>query len=133
MIITISEKSGLFTKQQTSELNSAFQNINRKIDNYKSEEKDYKEPIRRLGSRSFVAGNILHLREIFQATQVYNRFVKILELPVSVPYDVWQTIYQQNGLPLTIHILDRNVYVFGNAAVGATVAIVTDVVIPYAL
>ena len=133
MIITISEKSGLFTKQQTSELNSAFQNINRKIDNYKSEEKDYKEPIRRLGSRSFVAGNILHIRELFEAKQVYNRFVKVLELPVSIPYDVWKTVYQSDNIPLTIHVLDRNVYVFGNATVGATISIVADIVIPYAM
>lgn len=133
MIITISEKSGLFSKQQTAELNSAFQNINRRIYDYKSEELAYKEPIRKLGSRSFVAGNVLHLRELFEAKQVYNRFVKILELPVSVPYDYWNTIYQADGLPLTIHILNRDVYVFGNAAVGATVAIVADVVIPYAL
>lgn len=133
MIITISEKSGLFTKQQTSELNSAFQNINRKIDNYKSEELTYKEPIRKLGSRSFIAGNVLHIRELFEAKQVYNRFVKILELPVSIPYDVWQTVYQSDNIPLTIHILDRNVYVFGNAVVGSIISIVVDVVIPYSV
>lgn len=133
MIITISEKSGLFTKQQTSELNNAFQNINRKIDNYKSEELTYKEPIRKLGSRSFIAGNVLHIRELFEAKQVYNRFVKILELPVSIPYDVWQTVYQSDNIPLTIHILDRNVYVFGNAVVGSIISIVVDVVIPYSV
>ena len=133
MIITISEKSGLFTKQQTSELNSAFQNINRKIDNYKSEEKDYKEPIRRLGSRSFISGNILHIRELFEAKQVYNRFVKVLELPTSVPYDYWQTVYQSDNIPLTIHILGRDVFIFGNATVGATISIVADIVIPYAM
>lgn len=133
MIITITEKSGLFTKSQTNELNNAFANINKKIQGYKTTELEYKEPIRKLTSTSFIAGQILHIRESFEVKQGYNRFVNIIELPVSIPYDVWLPCWQPDNSCLTIHILGKDVAVFGYSTVGNKANIIADIVIPYSV
>lgn len=133
MIISISRNSNIFSRQQADEINKAFDNINKKIENYKTEDLDYKEKIRKITKTSFIAGNVLYIRENFTPDRQYVRFTKIMDLPVSIPYDIWKNIYLADNSSLTIHILGKEVFVFGNATVGKTASICVDAVIPYSL
>lgn len=133
MIISISRNSNIFSRQQADEINKAFDNINKKIENYKTEDLDYKEKIRKITKTSFIAGNVLYIRENFTPDKQYVRFTKIMDLPVSIPYDIWKNIYLADNSSLTIHILGKEVFVFGNATVGKTASICVDAVIPYSL
>lgn len=133
--IVINRNSGTFDKAVADELNSAFYKINKKIENYKSEELDYKHKVTEIsGSNSFITENVLHVRETFKVEKpedVFVKFTKIKELPIEVPFDVWGTAASTDCKSmLTYHIIGKDIYITGNTFLNQTFVIVDDIIIP---
>lgn len=132
MVVTLDRNSGLFSKQVSDELNKAFYEVNQNIQNYKTEDLEYPYNVTAIsGSNSFlIEEKILCIREKFQSAGYYPSFTKIMELPKAIPYDVWLSATSESSSVLTIHILDKDVYVYGISEVGEVFNIIADIVLP---
>ncbi len=131
MVVSINRNSKVFDKNTTDELNSAFYKINQAISNYKSEPLQHKAAIQYIdNSNSFIAENILCIRETFKSIGVYSSFTKILDLPRSVPYDVWTTAVSEGGNIMMVHIKEKSLSVYGTSLEGEIFHIILDVVLP---
>lgn len=132
MVVTIDRNSGLFSKQVSDELNKAFYEVNQNIQNYKAEELEYPYNVTAIsGSNSFmIEEKILCIREKFVSAGYYPTFTKIMELPKAVPYDVWLSATSESSAVMTIHISNKDVYVYGISAANEVFNIIADIVIP---
>ncbi len=131
MVVSIDRNSGLFSSRTIDELNNSFFQINSMISNYKTEPLEHKSKIQYINnSNSFIAENILCIRESFISQGVYDTFTKIAELPRSVPYDVWGSAISETSDFLTFHIKDKSIYIYGNSTPNERFNIVIDIVLP---
>ena len=134
--IVINRNNRLFDPAVTDELNSAFYKINKKIENYKTEDLDYKEKIQYIkNSNSFITDSVLHIRETFKIDEtdlgkIFLGFYKIKELPYNVNFDVWgSAISKDCKSVLTYHIIGKNIFVTGNTFLNQEFVIVEDIII----
>lgn len=131
MVVSINRNDNIFDPQVTDELNSAFFQINNMISNYKSEPLEHKYTLQYVNnSNSFIAENLLCVRESFISRGVYGAFTEIDQLPRSVPYDVWGNAVSESSNTLTFHIKDKSIYIFGNSEPNEKFNIVIDIVLP---
>jgi len=132
MVVSINRNNNnIFSPQTIDELNNSFFQINNLISEYKPEPLEYKSNIQYINnSNSFIAENILCIRESFISQGVYDRFTKILELPKSVPYDVWCSAISEKSNFLTVHIKNKSVLVYGTSTPNEVFNIVIDIVLP---
>lgn len=133
--IAINRNSETFDKLVADELNSAFYKINKKIEEYKSEDLDYKYKVTEIiNSNSFITENILYIRESFKIEKpedIFVKFIKIKELPINVPFDVWGTAVSTDSKSvLTYHILGKEIFITGNTFLNQTFCIIENIIIP---
>lgn len=128
MVITVNRDSGVFSKQQTDEINKAFSIINQKIENYKSEPLDYKSQVSTHSNAFILDDRLMCIRAVFDY-EPRGTFQKVLELPRSVPYNVWGHANNELNESVVVHIIGNNVYAYGSASSGKFY-LCLDVVLP---
>lgn len=132
--IAINRNSGTFDKAVADELNKAFYSINKKIENYKTEPLEYKERLQYTSSNTFITDNCLHIRETFRIENpglIFTRFIKMAELPIEVPNNVWLYIMSESGKSaITVHILNKDISVYGTTFEGEVFDIIADIILP---
>ena len=128
MIVHVNRNSGIFSKQQTDELNKAFSIINDKIEAYKAEPLAYKNDVAVFDNCFILDERLLCIRIKFDFT--YNdSFVKVAELPRSIPYNVWTKANNEKNESVFIHIKDKDVFAYGAASEGQYYLCI-DIIIP---
>lgn len=130
-VVVIPRNKEIFDRDTTDELNRSFFSINDNISSYKSVPLEHKSEIRYSNnSNTFLAEKLLCIREFFKSSGVYDRFTKVAELPVSVPYDAWGNAVAENSESLLVHVTGKGVYVYGYSTPNVTFNICMDIVIP---
>lgn len=135
MVISVPRNSGLFTEPVADELNKAFYSINDKIEKYESKDLDFKEDVQYLSpdSNSFKGGNVISFRDGFTIDKAMNRFTKVGNIMITVPYDVWTWATTEYNESMFIHIKGREVFAYGNLSYYPQIAyLCTDIVVPNA-
>lgn len=131
MVVTINRNDKLFSPQIADELNKSFYTINQKIGSYKAEELDYKYNVQFVSnSDSFILDNVFCIREKFVSAGNYETFTKIKDLPRSVPFDVWTQAVSLKGDFLTVHIKDKEIFVYGLSRSDDIFYLYCDVILP---
>lgn len=128
MVITVNRDSGVFSKQQTDEINKAFSIINQKIENYKSEPLEYRNNVSTHPNAFILDDRLMCIRAVFDY-EPRGTFQKVLEVPRSVPYEIWGHANNESNESLIIHIKGNTVFAYGSASPGKFYLCV-DVVLP---
>ena len=128
MVVTINRNSNVFTKQQTDEINKAFSIINDKIESYKSEPLEWKNEVSVFDNSFILDERLLCIRASFEFTYD-DHFIKVAELPRSVPYEVWTHANNAQNESVFIHIKGKDVFAYGAASNGQYY-LCLDVILP---
>lgn len=133
MVLTVKRNSGLFSPEQSDELNKSFYKINQDIENYKAPPIAYTEEVRLINPSgfSFISGNLVCLREKILIKEAYTQFTKVGSLEINIPYDYWCTAPTSGKETLMFHLKGSDIYCWGRLSSYPQTAYLTeDFVLP---
>jgi hypothetical protein len=131
MRVFINRKNSSFNDKFIDEINKAFSSLYDKIDNYVTEDLDYKDEVQLYNGQSFRVGNLICIRDEVIVKENLDHFTAFSSIAKNIPFEVWCTAISEKSENLRCLIKNGIIYLYGRLSeYPQKVYISTDVVSP---